>query len=200
MPAGRPQGVRQLAKSCRPRIAERRRVGGAQGRDDRLLGDSSPVHAAALDDRRPDAADDKPPHARILAGEQEADDGAHRVANKIDLRCAEDVEQHREIAGHAILAVAIWIVRLLRAAVASGVGSDDPVAGSDQSAENAGADPIGLAVNSEPVMQDDGRRLRVPSPLPEEDLDAVPALEALRRASRICWSGLRCRHRRGILP
>ena len=173
------QSVGEHAEARRPRLGDGRGVLGLERGDDRLVGDRAPVDAPALDDSRADAAYDQPPDAITLAGEEQRDDRAHRIADQVDPRCADQLEEDGEVAGHALLPVAGGVVRLLGVPVAPGVGGDDPAPRGEQRIDDAGGHPVSVGVGDEAVVQHDGRRRRLLAPFLVGDLDPIPGLVGL---------------------
>ena len=124
------------------RRVERRGILGAERLDDRLVGDRAPVHAPALHHPRADAPDDQPPDALARRSHRSATrqppSSSPRGRPPVRPR---RLEQDAEIARHALLAVAVGVVWLLRAPVAPGVGCDHLPAGGDERVHHARARP-----------------------------------------------------------
>src|SRR5271155_2115131 len=98
-------------------------------------------------------ADDEPPYPLPPACKDQRHDRAHRVADEIDLRRFDLLEQDPEVARHALLAVAGGVVWLLGGAVPPGVGGNDPATAREQRVHDARGDPVGLRVGDEAVVQ-----------------------------------------------
>ena len=171
--------VGERAERSRAVGRDRRRIVGRERRDDRVVGQRTPVDTAALDDTRADAAHDEPAHAIVPGREQQRDDRPHRIADEVDLLHACRLQQPAQVPRHAPLAVARRVVRLVRLAVPARVGCDHPAPRVDESRDHARRLPVGARVGDEPVVQHDRRRGAAFPPFVEGDLQAVVGAEAV---------------------
>ena len=153
--------------------------------DDRLVGHRASVYAAALDDARSDATDGEPAYAVVFAAEEQRDDRAHRVADQVDLRRVDQVEQDGQIACHAQLAIRGRIVRLVRAAMAACVRGQHPAPGAQQRLDDPGDHPVRVRIDHEAVMKHHRWRGVPTAPFLVGDLDLIPRCEALDRGHRL---------------
>jgi len=147
------QRVRQLAKSnSRRRQLETRCILGGERFDDRIVWHRTPIDTPTLDHARTDTTDDQPPYPLVRACEDQRDDRTHRVADKIDSRYSDHVEEDSEVARHAILPVACGVVRLLRSAVAPSVRSYNPSSGGSKRIDDTRGEEVGVRISNEAMM------------------------------------------------
>ena len=145
-------------------------------------GDRSCIHATALDNAGTHTADDQPTHPQLVGGDDERNDRAYRITDKVDLVGTEGVDQRRHVASHPALVEIAGIVWRGRALVTPRIDRDHSPAGIEQRLDDTGHNPIEVGVRSEAVMEDDRREGGVGSPVVVRDLETVVGREEVRVA------------------